>query len=135
MLLLRGLIIAIAVTALTACGGPFFILPGGELEGEVANEQVTDWSFVTDPFVDLETRPAKPYSVEINYIVKGGRLYIDPAEGRRWLEFIRADPRVRVRFGGTIYPLEAVLVDSPGELAGFPEDRFIYRLDPRDPAS
>jgi hypothetical protein len=40
---------------------------------------------------------------------------------------------VRVRFSSKIYPLEAVLVGRPGELDGFDEDRFIYRLDPREP--
>lgn len=117
------------------CGGPFLVFPGGELEGTVVNEPVADWSFVTDRFIDLETRPERPYSVELNYIVKDGKLYIDPAEGRRWLDHIRADPRVRVRIGGRIYRLQAVLVGRPGELEGFPEDRFIYRLDPIDPQS
>jgi hypothetical protein len=95
---------------------------------------VTDWSFVSDRFIDLETRPANPYSVELNPIVRDGRLYIDPAEGRCWLDHIRADPRVRARFNGKVYPLKAVLVGRPGELEGFPEDRFIYGLDPRSPA-
>jgi hypothetical protein len=39
---------------------------------------------VDDAFIDLETRPEDPYSVELNYIVKDGKLYIDPAEGREW---------------------------------------------------
>ena len=86
---------------------------------------------MSDSFVDLETRPSDPYSVELNYIVMDGKLYIDPAEGRVWLEYIREDPRVRVRFGDRIYPLEAVLVGQPGELEGFDADRFIYRLAPR----
>ncbi len=131
----RGLVIAFALTTLSACGGPFLVFPGGELKGEVVNEPVTDWSFVTDRFMDLETRPERPYSVEINYVVKDDRLYIDPAEGRRWLEHIRADPRVRVRFSGNIYRLRAILVGRPEELEGFPEDRFIYRLDQSQPAS
>lgn len=113
------------------CGGPFLVIPGGELSGEVVNEPVTDWSFVTARFVDLETRPSDPYSVELNYVVRDGQLYIDPAEGRKWLDYIREDPHVRVRFGGKIYPLKAVLVGRPGELEGFDQDRFIYRLDPR----
>jgi len=124
---------AFASGALCACGGPFLVFPGGELEGEVVEDPVTDWSFVDEPFIDLETRPSAPYSVELNYVVADGKLYIDPAEGRRWLEYIREDPRVRARFAGKIYPLQAVLVGRPGELEGFPEDRFIYRLDPRVP--
>jgi hypothetical protein len=120
-----------ALLFLAACGGPVLIFPGGELTGEVASERVDDWSFVTDTFIDLEVRPDQPYSVELNYVVKDGKLYIDPAEGRRWLDYIREDPRVRARFDGQIYPLKAVLIGQPGELAEFPEDRFIYRLDPR----
>ena len=128
----RSLASALAVAALVGCGGPFLVFPGGEMRGTVVNDPVEDWSFVTERFIDLETRPEQPYSVELNYIVEDGKLYIDPAEGRRWLDYIRADPRVRVRFDGQIYPLKAVLVGRPGELEGFPEDRFIYRLDPRD---
>ena len=124
--LLLGLLMA------AGCGGPFLVFPGGEMRGEVVTEPVEDWSFVTDRFVDLETRPQDPYSVELNYFVRDGKLYIDPAEGRRWLDYLRADPRVRVRFSEKIYPLKAVLVGQPGEIEGFDPDRFVYRLDPRD---
>ena len=126
-----GVMVALLVFAL-GCGGPMLMLPGGELRGEVVTEPVDDWSFVTDAFVDLETRPEDPYSVELNYFVRDGKLYVDPAEGRAWLDHIRADPRVRVRFDGKIYPLKAVLVEDPAELEGFDPDRFVYRLDPRD---
>ena len=114
-----------------ACGGPLLVFPGGRLSGEEVAEPVEDWSFVTDSFVDLETRPDDPYSVELNYIVRDGALYVDPAEGRNWLEHIREDPRVRVRFDGRIYPCTAVLVGKPGELPDFDADRYVYRLDSR----
>ena len=116
---------------LAGCGGPIAIFPGGELEGELTTEPVTDWSFASDSYVDLETRPDDPYSVELNYIVRDGQLYIDPAEGRTWFQYLREEPRVRIRFGTTIYPVTAVLVGQPGELEGFDSDRFIYRLDYR----
>ena len=131
----RARLFAVALLSLgvAACGGPVVpFLPGGALSGEIVETPVDDWSFVGDTFVDLETRPTDPYSVTLNYYVRDGKLYIDPAEGRRWLAHIRADPRVRARFGGRVYPLEAVLVGKPGELEGFDTDRFIYRLDPRD---
>lgn len=114
-----------------ACGGPLLVFPGGELSGEVVTERVDDWSFVDARFIDLEVRPADPYSVELNYFVREGRLYVDPAEGRRWLDYIREDPRVRARFGGEVYPLTAVRVEDPAELEGFDPDRIVYRLDPR----
>lgn len=107
------------------------MFPGGALRGDVVTEPVADWSFVNDRFVDLETRPDDPYSVELNYTVKDGKLYVDPKEGRAWLEHMRADPRVRVRFAGKVYPLKAVLVEDPTELEGFDENRIVYRLDPR----
>jgi hypothetical protein len=64
---------------LPACGGPLFFIPGGSLNGEIVNEPITDWSFVTARFVELETRPTDPYSVVVEYIVKDRMLYIDPA--------------------------------------------------------
>jgi hypothetical protein len=129
---MRKLALAFACLLCAGCGGPFLVFPGGELSGEVVSEPVTDWSFVTDEFVDLETRPSDPYSVELNYFVRDGQLYLDPAEGRRWLDHIREDPRVRVRFGDRIYPLKAVLAGKPGELPGFDPERFVYRLEARD---
>jgi hypothetical protein len=93
---------------------------------------IEDWSFVSDePFVDLETTPHDPYSVQLNYILRDGKLYIDPAEGRTWFEHLKEDLNVRIRFGDKIYPVIAVLVGRPGELEGFDPDRFIYRLDSR----
>ena len=114
-----------------ACGGPFFMLPGGALSGEVVSETVRDWSFVDDPYIDIETRPRDPYSVELNYLIKDGQLFLDPAPGRKWLDHIREDPNMRVRFGDKVYPVRAILVGNPGELDGFDPNRFIYRLESR----
>jgi len=117
--------------ALTSCTGPFLVFPGGRLAGPVATEPVTDWSFVENPILALETRPADPYSVELRGYVVDGKLYLDPAEGRRWLDYMRADPNVRVRVEGRVHSMRAVLAARPGEMAGFDPTRFIYRLDPR----
>jgi hypothetical protein len=111
-------LLAATVAWLVACGGPMLVFPGGALRGELVTEPVDDWSF-------------DPYSVELNYIVRDGQLYIDPAEGRKWLVYIREDPRVRVRFGDRVYPVTAVLVGGPGEVEGFDADRFVYRLESR----
>ena len=64
------LLISIVGTLTAGCGGPFLSIPGGALAGEVVSEPVTDWSFVDSVFLDLETRPEDPYSVELNYFVK-----------------------------------------------------------------
>ena len=57
----------LAATALAlGCGGPFLIVPGGALSGDVVEPVPSDWSFVESSFVDLETRPSDPYSVELD---------------------------------------------------------------------
>jgi hypothetical protein len=115
------------------CGGPFFVFPGGELSGEVVSERVDDWSFLEgDGIFELETRPDDPYSVQLNYFLRDGQVYIDPAEGRTWLGYIREDPRVRARFDSRVYTLRAVLAGKPGELEGFDPERFVYRLEARE---
>jgi len=123
----------IACLVLAACGGPFLAIPGGALRGELVSEPVRDWSFADDTFVDLEVRPEDPYSVELNYFVREGQLFIDPAEGRTWFQHLREDPRARVRFDGKVYPVVAVQVGEPGEIDGFDADRYVYRLDSREP--
>ncbi len=123
--------IGVILAGLMGCGGPFLVFPGGALSGEVVTGPVADWSFIDSTFLDLETRPEDPYSVELNYFVRDGKLYIDPAEGRTWFEHIRSNPLVRARFDNKIYPLRAVLVGEPGEIEGFDSDRYVYRLDPR----
>ena len=129
---LAGASATICLLALVAaCGGPVLMIPGGALSGEVVEAPVDDWSFADDAFIDVEFRPEDPYSVELNYIVRDGELYIDPAEGRTWFEYLKEDPRLRVRFGSRVYPVRAVLVGQPGELDGFDADRFVYRLDSR----
>ncbi len=125
------MIISFASLFAIACGGPLLMFPGGRLSGDVVTEPVSDWSFVDDRSVDLETRPSAPSSVEINYTIKNGNLYIDPTEGRNWLDHIREDGNLRVRFGTSIYPVKAVLVEEPAELEGFGPQRFVYRLDSR----
>lgn len=115
--------------AVTACGGPLGIIPGGGLSGEEATAGA--WSeVVTDSgTLDLETRPEDPYSVRIRFVFRQGRVYIDPAEGRRWYENLRGDPSVRVRIDDRIYRARAVAVSDPDELRGFEPDRHVYRLE------
>lgn len=121
-----AIVLALTSTGLVACGGPFTVFPGGRLSGPVAPAP-QPWTATDGGVLALETTPDDPYSVHVNYTVRDGALYIDPAAGRRWLEHLRADPRVRVRIDGTVYPMRAVLVSEPGP----DSDRFVYRLEPR----
>lgn len=133
----RGGAVLLLVSALVAgpgCGGPFLMFPGGSLSGEVVREPPVDWSFVDSSFMDLEVRPAHPYSVTINYFVVDGKLYIDPAPDRTWSQYLVEDDRVRVRFGfdDRVYELRAVLVSPAGKpFLDFDPARAVYRLEAR----
>ena len=81
----------------------------------------------------LETRPEMPYSVRVQLFRVGQGLYLDPGPGRRWLAFIDADPRVRLRFPDdpTIYSARAVRETDPAVLGRFEEDVVPLRLEGR----
>lgn len=71
------------VVAATTCGGPFLVIRGGRLSGEVVREPVEDWPSADHRSMELETRPSDPYPVQLNYFVRDGELYIDPGTRSR----------------------------------------------------
>jgi hypothetical protein len=114
------LLFALVLISTAACGNPFLLLPGHALEGTPAAVPES-WSF-TDAVetVQLETRPASPYSVNIWVIALGKNLYVHAgANHSTWVEHIEADPNVRLRVNDSIYELSASRVDGQDEF-----DRF-----------
>ena len=139
-----------AALVLTACA-PTVMFPGGQLNGTVAGENVSDWSFSdATSTVQLETRPSRPYSINIWGVSSGSAFYISSESWRgflwlgdaRWVAHIADDPRVRLRIGETLYERKAVRVRDAAELesvltlfekkygSGTPLER---RLDDRAP--
>lgn len=113
------------------CSRPFVLLPGGALEGATAAAPA-DWSF-TDAVttVQLETRPADPYSVNIWVIAIGPNLYVHAGANRSaWVEHIEADPKVRVRVNDSIYELAAARVAGQDEFDRF-SDAYERKYDRR----
>lgn len=108
-----------ALACLFGCG-PILLLPGGQLSGPV-EALPADWSFSDEvSTVQVETRPSDPYSINIWAVGLGSHLYIHAGANRsRWVENLMADPLVRVRIAGKIYPLTAVRVEDPAEFATF----------------
>jgi hypothetical protein len=94
--------------------GPLGPLPGGEFEGPVNPERNPDWSQV-EKVIELEIRPAKPWSLSIWAAVVDGELYSPSAFGasRRWTAVALEDPRVRVRTNGQIYERTLERVTDP----------------------
>jgi hypothetical protein len=134
--------------ALAGCGRPLVLLPGGALEGKPA-PLPESWAF-TDQVdtIQLETRPADPYSVNIWVIAMGDHLYVHAGANRAtWVESMEADPRVRLRAGDELYELAAARVTDAAEFARFADayerkygrrprnenvgEAYLFRLGPR----
>ena len=112
--------IVVAVLLLDTFGGylfdgPLGPIPGGALRGPVNPEKNPDWSHV-EKVIELEIRPAKPWSLSIWAVVVDGELYSPSAFGarRRWTAVALQDPRVRVRTNGNIYERRLERVTEPG---------------------
>ena len=123
---------ALFLTGSTAgCSGPTILLPGGALAG-TTTAAPADWSF-TDAVstIQLETRPADPYSVNIWVIALGPNLYVHAGANRaEWVEHMEADPNVRLRVGDAIYELSATRVTEQAELDRF-ADAYEKKYDRR----
>lgn len=108
-----------AVALATGCGGPFMMIPGGALSGPV-QPAPTDWAFSNaHETVQLETRPADPYSVNIWGVAIGDHFFIAGSVESTWVSHIAADPAVRLRIDGVIYELAATPTNDEGELDAF----------------
>jgi hypothetical protein len=144
-----ALLLALVLTVpIAGCGRPFVLLPGGALEGPTLPAPES-WSF-TDAVktVQLETRPAEPYSVNIWVIADGGNLYVHAGANRStWVENLEADPNARLRVKESIYELAAARVDDQAEFDRFSDayerkygrrprnenvgEAYLFRLRPR----
>ena len=139
--------ISLALWAI-ACD-PMGPLPGGALEGTLA-EAPADWSTVADEeTVQLETRPEDPYSVNLWGLPLADGYYLAAGRGpdATWVKHIQADPNVRLRIRDTVYELRAERIEDEKALELFshalkdkydfeasPEQRdraWIFRLDSR----
>src|SRR5882672_10026527 len=65
--------------------GPLGPIPGGAFTGPVDSNPRPDWSNLEE-VIELEIRPARPWSLSIWNVVVAGELYVPSASGarRRW---------------------------------------------------
>jgi hypothetical protein len=130
---MRAIFLAAALfsTVTAGCSGPVVLFPGKTLEGQTVAAPA-DWSF-TDAVstVQLETRPADPYSVNIWVIALDEHLYVHAGANRsEWVEYMEADPNVRIRVDESIYELRASRVDTQDEFDRF-SDAYEKKYDRR----
>ncbi|MEM9624536.1 MAG: hypothetical protein AAF993_23045, partial [Pseudomonadota bacterium] len=116
----RVLAVVVSCLVLTACDGPFIFMSGGKLSGPVV-ETPAVWQLEEDyGFIQLETRPDEPYSVNLAYVQMNGRFYVYAGDTRtEWVAHIESNPMVRVRVEDNIYAAEAVRVEDDDEIVEF----------------
>jgi hypothetical protein len=78
--------------------GPLGPIPGGAFKGPVNSDPHPHWSNLEE-VIELEIRPARPWSLSIWNVVVDGELYVPSASGahRRWTAVAVKEPLVRVR--------------------------------------
>ena len=93
--------------------------PGGYLFGEVAEEQIADWSFANDvPLCQIQVGRL-PYSINLNCMATStGELYLScgRCESKRWGGVVLNNSSARMRLEGTVYPVTVARVLDPDEL-------------------
>ena len=104
----------LCLLAMAGCGEPFVTIPGGELSGRTLDPP-TEWGEVPDT-IQIETRPADPYSINIWSVGLGADLYVATGDdGTTWTGHLEEDNSVRVRLHDRIYALEAAAVHDAAE--------------------
>ncbi len=117
--------------------------PGLGLTGPVADARATDWTFLQGlTEIEVETRGTLgiPHSVTTVLWRAGDHLYIPckACDTKRWPGNVAADPQVRIRVRGIVYPMRMQRVADPAERdellgAAFPQvtpDVWVFRLTP-----
>jgi hypothetical protein len=120
MLARIALVSTLLLLLLLAGCDPFLVFPGGKLEGALSPVP-PDWSFSSEvSTIQLETRPADPYSVNIWAIGMGPALYVHAGAYRSaWVEYMEADSKVRFRIDDKLFELRAKRVEDQGEFTRF----------------
>jgi hypothetical protein len=127
---------ALSLTMLSGCGGgPLGVLPGGKLSGDPAAVP-GNWDAAGEyGFMQLETDPSAPYSVNIAYTVIDGVVYVNAGDTEtQWVKNMDSDPRVLIGLDGAIYPLRAERVTASAEIARFGKVWTSQSSFHRDPA-
>ena len=128
----HSLLVLLLLMVMAGCSGPTFVFAGGALAGEVAPFE-TQLAPSESGVIQLETRPADPYSVNVNMFVIDGAVYVDPAAERRWYQHMAENDLVRVKFAGSdaVYTARAYPETDPAVLAQFETGRKVMRIGPR----
>ena len=108
-------VVGLIMLSLQACDGPLGPFPGGKLSGAEHTGVVESWSFASEIEVaQLESRPDDPHSINVWIGIVDDQLYIPSSlifgaenpQDREWVQYVLADPRIRLRIEDRIYALD-----------------------------
>lgn len=120
LVLVVGLLSAIAGISFWFFNCPCERTPGGYLLGEESEEVITDWSFVNDvPLCQLQTRVFFiPHSINMNCSAFEKELFIGcmNCEGKRWGAALSEQGTARIRIADIVYPVAAQRLLQPAEM-------------------
>ena len=113
---------ALAVVLLATACGP---VPGGSLSGR-ATPAPPSWQAELPSgrrICEVETRPEKPYSIQVECFVFEDQLHVQSHRWalaswwpvQSWAAVLIANPDVRVRLGDELFDLRAVRVDDEAQ--------------------
>jgi hypothetical protein len=110
-------------------------MSGGKLDGELRPPPAS-WAFLgSSGQMQFETRPAQPYSVNVNYTIFDGKLYVNAGNTEtKWAQNIAVNPLVRLRIDGLLYEVRAERVMDAAEIASFGKVWAEQSMFLRDPA-
>lgn len=125
--LARALALALALMALAALlvaapgfDGPWGPVPGGALRRGPEADVPAHWPGTLGDTIEIETRPARPWSVTTWAVSLDDRLYASAdflTPWKRWPFYALEDPRVVVRSAGVRYAASATLVRDAETIA------------------
>lgn len=99
--------------------GPCERMPGGVLNGPVADTPVEDWSRLEGlGLCALESRPEFPHSVTVACWQSASDLYVGcmNCDGKIWSGYVSNDPRARIRIGDRVYPVRMNRITERDEM-------------------
>lgn len=122
--------------------------PGMKLGGDLAADQIGDWSTYGGPkkiWVETNTWYGIPHSVTTISFAADGKFYVPckDCDTKSWPRNVDSNPQVRLKIGDELYERTAVRVTDATDLArirshlsglmkgGPTDDIAIFRMDPR----
>ncbi|MBW2242057.1 MAG: nitroreductase family deazaflavin-dependent oxidoreductase [Deltaproteobacteria bacterium] len=111
---------ALLVALFSLACGPILMFSGGHLSGEEGTWPADLQRTAEIEEIQLETRPGDPHSVNIWVVVVDGNAYVatslllgpEVPDEREWVRNVAANPDVRVRIEGVVYPARLEVLDD-----------------------